>query len=214
MPHPNSVIPTWLNNYNPAAYNALTNQENWSYVNQDISGWQPLFQGLANAMNNYRTYSRGGSIQSFMEGTYGYIANGLLYGTDTSQLPNFDGLKICSMNGFLSATQTRPVNYYNDLVYTPPNPPTDPGGYSSARMTADTTTVTGAGSAEAATMRGLADGTKSSLQSMMWKLMFQEVKVQGTVTKSVMANTYFNQLHWKQVFQNLNVDGLPLPPGV
>lgn len=207
--NPSSVIPTWLNNYNSGAYTALTNQENWSYVNQGTLNWQPLFQQLASAINAYQTYNRKSEIQNFMEGTYGYIANGVLYGTDTSLLPTFDGLTIYSMSGFLANTITRPVNWYSDLVAAIP-PAT---GYTSAHMAADVSTVTGAPAAETTNIGNAANATHAFLHDMIYKLMFQDVPVQGVVNKQSQATTYFTTLHWTQVFNNLNVGGLAKPPG-
>lgn len=208
-----SVIPGWLNNYWPQAYQSLVAKETWSYNNQGQVSWQPLYQQLADALNAWQSYDRRGEIQAFMLGTYGYLVTGIVYGTDTSLKPQMDGYSIYSAGDYLPFIITQPVDYYNDLA-----PSGTPPAYTSVKMTASVKQVTdsmpGQPNSDAARAKAVSGATQPALQDHMYIQLFQTLPIQGTAGKSAMANIYFNDLHWKAVYQNLNVGGLPLPPGV
>ncbi|QRE00336.1 hypothetical protein [Burkholderia phage BCSR5] len=206
MVHPQSVIPLWLRNYRLDTYNALTDQENWSYTNQGTTGWRPLFQQLADSLNRWQSYDKTGDVMNFMLGTYGYIVTGIMYGTDTSQEPNMDAFRIYNCNSFLDKPQTRPINWYNDLVV--PVPPATT--YTSDKMTQDLA-LTDAGRVEdTKKMKAVQDATTSTLQRHMYDQLFLTQPIKDKAGKARMADVYFNQLHWRVAYQQLNIN-LPIP---
>lgn len=204
--HAQSVIPTWINSWNPAFYTALTSQENWSYVNQGTTIWLPLFTTLVAPLNNYKNFNRQSEISNFFFGTYGYVVMHNLYGTDGSLVPSFDANGIYSMAGFVPTTISRPVNYYNDAVL-------DPSTllYSSVNMTAAVTQVTGATGNETSYIDGLAGSGTPAVQGIQMRLLFDDVPTTGSFTKANMKTLFFQTLHWTNVYQNLNVGSLVLP---
>lgn len=205
-----TVFPAWLNQYRPDVYQNLVAKENWSYTNQGQTGWAPLFQQLADELNSWQAVNRRGAIEAFMLGTYGYLLTGIMYGTDTSLKSQMSGYGIYNANSFLDLTMTRPVDYYNDLVL---NPTT--GGYSSANMTGDLDRVKASNyEADNNKAKGFTNLVQGTLQDHMYIQLFQTLPIQGTASKSQMAQTYFIDLLWKPVYQYLNVGGLPLPPGI
>jgi hypothetical protein len=210
MVNANSVIPIWLNTFNPAFYTAITNQEDWSYTNVGVSAWQPLFQQLANALSAYKTFDRSAEVQNFMFNAYSYVALDVQFGTGSSLLPSFNATSVYSLAGFMAASISRPVNYYNDLVF--PIPPDT--AYTSALMAADVATVTAAPASETANITALVDDAHSTVQSWtnagLWDA---PVSTGVPVTRPYMKNEFFITLNWKFAIEALGI-GYPIPPGV
>lgn len=210
-----SAIPTWIQNYIPAAYTSLVAQETYAY-SQDPVNWPPLFQQLATDLNAWYGTNRSGDISNLINPLYQAIVMNLLYGTSVPSVTPYDGLTVFSVAGFLTATASRPSNYYNDLIATttgtPPNTVTT---YSSAKMTADLATVSGAIATEQGTIKTLSGAVQSSVQGVITNFLFQDPPTpQNPVTKAGLAQEIFITLHYKQVYQNLQVSPLTLPPGV
>lgn len=209
----NSVIPVWLNTFNPDFYASLTSKEDWSYTNQGSAGWLPQFQALANALDTYRAYgARSDEVYDFMTQTYGYVILNKNFSTDGSLLSSLDALNIYSIGGFMATTISRPVNYYDDLA--PPVPPETE--YTSAKMSADVLTVTNAPEAETSAIAGVVAGTHSVIRSFTNASLWDDptpVPTADQIGKPYMKNYYFVTLHWKATIQSLNIN-YPIPPGV
>lgn len=204
----NSVIPVWINSWRPDFYTAITSMEDWSYTNSSLTNWKPIFQNLATAMTSYQQFNRQDELTNFYFGTYGYFCMGTLYGLDQSLAPTLDSQLIYNMAGFVGTTLVRPVDYYNDWVAaTPPAV-----GGSSAKMTADIATVSGANASETALIGNRASSTLPEVKQLQVQLLFQDLPVDGNPTKVSMVTQYFETLHWKEAYQ-LNVGNLILPPG-
>lgn len=207
MVNPNSVIPAWLNTYAPAAYVSLTDKEDWSYtLGQGQSIWLPRFTQLATALNSYKSFNRESEISNFFFNSYGYVSFNKLFGTSGSALASFDGYSIYDVNGFLAATIARPLNYYNDYVSTPVA--------GSARMTADLAAVNAAAAAETSQLSAISSPLHNVVQRFQVDLLWQDVPVLQPWSKADATNYFFIDLHWKNVYQNLNVGTLALPPSV
>lgn len=207
----NSVIPVWVNNFNSEFYTSLTNKEDWSYTNQGLANWQPLFSQLASALNAYRAFNRSEEVYNFMNSSYGYVILNRNFGTDGSLIPNLDAHGIYSLAGFMNTTLARPVTYYDDLV--PPVPPETE--YVSAKMNADVATVTAAPASETAGLESLQAGTHGTIQQFTnYNLWDDWPPLTGQIVgKPYMKQFFFIDLHWKAVIESLNI-GYPIPSGV
>lgn len=209
-----SLIPSWISSYNPSAFSALTAQETYAY-SQDPINWIPLFQTLANNLNAWHATNRSADISNLINPMYqGYVMNAI-YGTAIPDLTTCDGLVVFSVAGFLTAAASRPNTYYNDLLTVAPVPPATLPTYSSAKMTADLTTTSGAISSEQATIKSLTGGLTGAVQGVITNMLFIDPPAPlATVTKAGIAAYIFTTLHYKAVYQNLSVSPLALPPGV
>lgn len=210
-----SVIPIWIQSYNSTAYASLVAQETYAY-SVDAVNWPPLFQQLAEDLNTWYTTNRSGDISNLIGPVYQAYVMNQLYGTSIPSLTSYDGLTVFSVAGFLTATETRPSTYYDDLIATTTGtPPDTTTTYSSVKMTADLSTVSDAVTTEQGTIKTLTGAVQSSVQGVITNLLFQDPPAaQNPVTKAGIADYIFNDLHYKTVYQNLQVSPLTLPPGV
>jgi len=210
-----SVIPTWINTYNPTAYASLVAQETYAYSVDDIN-WPPLFVELAADLNAWFGTNRSADISNLIGPVYQAYVMNQLYGTSIPSLSAYDGLVVFSVAGFLTATASRPSNYYNDLIPTTTGTPPDTvTTYSSVKMTADLSTVSGAIATEENTVKTLTGAVQESVQGVITNLLFQDPPTPlNPVTKPSIATYVFDTLHYKEVYQNLSVSPLTLPPGV
>lgn len=203
--HANSVISVWINSYDSAFYTAITDQENEAYIDDELN-WKPLFTSLNSAMTTFKNIARGSHIREFIPVLYSYRVLNTIYATDGSLLATSDGRVIHNMNGFIPACKGRASTYYDDL---------DPGLFTSAKMSADITTIGGSAAVEISTIEGLQASMQGVIASKMNQLLFEDVTPSGPFPgKSGMATYVFNTIHWKEVYQQLNVSPLTLPPGV
>lgn len=209
-----TTVPSWLNSYYSEAYSSLVAQEAY-IISIDPINWPPLFAPLVSALNAWYATNRSGDVSNIITPAYQNYALGQIYGTDTSQLSSCDGLAIFSVAGFLTATASRPSNYYNDLVVTAPVPPAVLSTYSSVKMAADISTVTSAITTEQAAIKSLS-GTLAGLgQGVIVNMLFQDPGPPlNPFTKASAATFFFDTLHYKAVYSNLSVSPLTLPPGV
>jgi hypothetical protein len=209
-----SVIPTWINSYDSAAYTSLVAQESYAYSVDDVN-WPPLFVELAADLNAWFDTNRSADISNLIGPTYQAYIMSQLYGTSIPSLTAYDGLVVFSINGFLTATASRPSTYYNDLTPTTTGTPPDTTTvYNSAKMTADLATVSGAIIAEQATIKTLSGAVQGSVQGVITNLLFQDPPTPlNPVTKGSIATYIFTNLHYQTVYENLSVAPLTLPPG-
>lgn len=201
----NSVIPLWVNTWNPTLYNSLTDKENWSYVNQGLI-WVPLFTQLANALNSYQAYNRQTEISNFFFGAYAYVTFNKIYGTDGSQISNFNAQNIYNLNGLVNAIINRPVSYYNDISIVIPS--TD---YNSPLMQADILQIYNSSKTESTLIANLSNLGRGAIQNLQVTLLFKDVKPIQVLTKDNMKTLFFVNLNWNQVYNALNIGGLVKP---
>lgn len=203
--HASSVISTWINSYDSAFYTAITNQENDAYI-RDLTNWQPLFTNLNSAMTTFKGVARGARLREFIPILYSYRILNVLYGTDGSQLSPSDGFTLHSMNGFIPACKGRATGYYDDM---------DGVTFTSVKMSADITTIGGSNATEASTITSISGSIQATVAAEMNILLFDNpTQLAPSPSKSAMATYVFLTLHWKPVYQQLNVSPLVLPPGV
>lgn len=214
--HAQSVIPTWINTWDSALYTKLTDQENWCYTgptdtpvrtNDTFTNWSPIFTNLVTALTNWKNVNRQSLISDFIPIAYSYNVLNFLYSTGSSANTTASKDSVFAMNGFPTTSKARATNYYNDLVIGTPN--------SSAKITADISTINAAAALES----GVISSAKSTMQSLvsshMSKSLFQDVPMTGNFPgKSGMASKIFIDMGYKTVYQVLNVGTLTLPPGV
>ena len=140
--HANSKIQLWVDEFNHAFYVSITNKENWVYTNNTgdaLDAWEDYFTNLMTAINTWRNDSTSAGrtelkTRGLINALYTYKMLGNNFGTDTSQIATMDAAVIYDMGGFIPATLSRGVNYYNDMIDSPPVPPPP---YTSAKMDAD-----------------------------------------------------------------------------
>lgn len=278
--HANSVISTWLNNYYPAAYTAITSQENFAYTTDTVAKWQGYFNELDYRMGLYHIAARASVFYDFMSSYYAYYLLNQMYGADGSSLSAGDGYTVFSMNGFITAALGRATSYYGDWVTAPgtgasftahltggvvtsitgtggtayvtastrlgmsggggqgayatttasagilqtPTVLAGGSGYVTAptvtvtvgttvKLSADVTTVNGAVAAENITIGNLSAIYRSTSGPVVTRLLFEDVIPLTTLSKAQLVTQFFTTLHYKPVYQYLNMAPLTLPPG-
>lgn len=83
----------------------------------------------------------------------------------------------------------------------------------SSKMSADYTTVTNSVTNENNTMTSLQTTYRGSINPIVAKLLFEDVVPLTSLTKQQIVTKFFTDLHYKQVYQYLNMSPLLLPPG-
>lgn len=214
--HAQSVIPTWLQTWDSVLYTKITDQENWCYTgptdtpvrtNDTFTNWSPLFTNLVTALNNWKNSNRQSAISDFIPIAYSYNVLNFLYGTGSSANTSASADTIFSMNGFPVAAKARATNYYSDLAGS--------GPYTSAKISADITTINAAVAAETSSFSSVKSTMQGVVQAHMSKSLFEDVAMTGTFPgKAGMATQIFNTMGYKKIYQQLNVGSLTLPPGV
>lgn len=216
MTTPTSVIPTWLKNYDNAAYTALVAQEAYAYT-QDTTTWPTLFQSLANGLNTYQATNRSADLSGLLTSMYQTYIMGILYATDSSSISNCDGLALFNVGGFLTQVKSRPSSYYNDLVAPAATSGTDgstspTASPTSAKMTADLATVNGAIVTEQAILKTRESTMTGATQGILVNFFFSDPPTPtASFSKQDVANHFFIDLHYTQVYKNLTVNPLALP---
>lgn len=209
--NPDSKIPLWVNDYYPAFYVSITDKEDDCYTRTGGSEkvhWEPLFQDLANEMDNWKNVSRNSKLQDLIPAIWQYRILGLNFGEDNSNLSEMDGYYIFNMGGFIQSTLSRAVDYYNDLVETPPAS----GIYLSAKITADVNTIIGYNTMENNRKSSAETYGRNIASNFNLIALFENVTPTGSASKEDMKTEIFTNLHYKQVYENLST--MPLPSGV
>lgn len=83
----------------------------------------------------------------------------------------------------------------------------------SVKIAADIAAINGAITVENATMAALIPTYKTTVVPMVTRLLFEDVAPLNPVTKPLLLTKFFTNLHYKQVYQYLEMSPLPVPPG-
>lgn len=133
--HSNSKIDTWLNDFNSEFYVSLTDKEEWVFDNHtgdELSAWEDYFELLMVKINEWATTE---TLERGITSTKGLVSMVAMYIKLYTQFnseeldlgennqANLSADKIYDMNGFIELTISRPVDYYDDIVEVPPEPP-------------------------------------------------------------------------------------------
>lgn len=213
--HASSVISTWINTFDPDLYTALTSQENDAYTRggvNTVANWSPLFTNLNSALTNWKNTSRQSLISSLILPLYSYRITSVIFGTSSSVIDSgaVDANNIFNMNGLIATIKARPNNYYNDLVIV-----TSPPSISSAKISSDISAINSSLSVESSSVNMSISSMNSSIQSNLMNQLFVDPVISGSSpSKADMANFIFNTLHFKRIYQNLNVGSLTIPSTV
>jgi hypothetical protein len=207
--HAQSVIPTWVNNFDSAFYTSLTNQENSCYTrggNDTFANWSVLWTSIATALNNWKNVNRQSAISDFITSYYSYYLLSVIYGSDSSLRTSTNSSAIFTIGTFIANTKARADNYYNDIVVP---------AKTSAKIAAELTVINGAQALEASPMNSLKASFQAVTMAQVNKGLFQDITlVAPSPTKAQMATEVFITRDYKRIYQNLNVGTLTLPPGV
>jgi hypothetical protein len=82
----------------------------------------------------------------------------------------------------------------------------------STKIQIDIALINGGVAVENTTIDNLSTGFKSPIAGKIHDLLFQDMAVSSGLTKLQMAQYIFNDLHYSEVYSNLNVGTLTLPP--
>lgn len=206
--HAESQIPTWINTYHPTFYVSLTDKENDAYTRNsgnEKDDWKPKFTQLGDAMTSWKNISRQDSVSNLISALYSYVLLNLNFGTSFSAT-TVTALVVFDINGFITSTLARSVDYYNDLVEDPPSSDI----WTSAKMTADITAV-GNNTVEADKINTAFNTSKAVIGPFMSNILFNDVTPTASASKQQVGIEIFNNLDYKKVYQNLNVGSLTLP---
>jgi hypothetical protein len=168
--------------------------------------WVPLFNTIANALNTYQAFNRQSEISDFFFGAYGYVSFNRIYGTDGSLITKFDAQNIYNINNFVSNCISRPVNYYNDLLIIPAT-----SQYTSALLSTDLGTINNSTTVETSLIANLSTLGRTPIQSLQVTMLFSNIQPTGSVNKETIRDLFFVDLHWFNVYLNLNVGTLISP---
>ena len=206
--HAESVIPAWVNQWEPSFYTKLTDMENLSYTgtgNNTLARWKPLFTNLVASMTSWKNANRQAIIQDTLTSAYGNVLMARIYGFDSQLGTTIHADNLFSMNSFISTTLGRVDTWYNDMTI----------GGTSARMTADIAQVGGYAALEASVSSSIKSTSQSVVSVNTFKNLFENViMVNQPYSKAEIANIFFIEFEYKKVFQVLNVGSLTLPPSV
>lgn len=118
--HAESVIQTWINDYNSNFYVSLTNKENDCYTRtsgSDKVHWKPLFTNLMTAINTWKSWSgREAKVQGLISSANSFMTLNLNFGINPSAASAFNAETIFDINGFIPEILAAPVNHFSDLV--------------------------------------------------------------------------------------------------
>lgn len=169
--NPDSVIPTWVNDYHPDFYVSITDKENYAYTNvpADKGYWMTLFTNLSTAMTSWKNIGRESSVGDLISAIYNYVSLYLNFAQNPSILPGLDAYVIFDMNSFITSTLARGTDYYDDL---------NVGTHQSPKMTADITTV-GTNSIETGNINIAISSSQSVVRPFLNKAMFEDIPPVG-----------------------------------
>lgn len=198
--HPNSVIPTWINNYWPAFYVALTDKEEYAYNN---GAGTSQFSTLATRLNTYRTTNRSGPVYELISAIYSYYAMQQNFMQGDIELEDYDYTQYISFGNFGPATLVRPVSYYNDFSLG-----------TSARLTADNNYLQNdADDDEVENIQIAREILTTDLNGFVSKYLFEDPPISSSpVGKQQIGLFIFNILLYRRVYEYLNVAPNTLPP--
>lgn len=215
--HAQSVIPTWVNDYYPAFYVALTNQEEYAYDSAGgihLTHWKTIFQTLVARMNTFKVYGR--DLKDYISALYSWYLLSVMYSTPFDANAA-NAYTVFSMNGFMAACIGRATSYYNDLVETAPASgiwrSVKLGGDSSGAVTGagDIFTVNGFQAPEDALRLSNETAARTSSAGIVQKALFNDIPLDNPPkTKQEMGEYIFLDLHHKQLQLAIGV-GIDIP---
>lgn len=205
--HPSSVIPTWVNDFKSSFYDSLTSQENEAF-NADLTFWQPEFQKIANALDNWKagTSDARTGMDEFIIRFVTYISVGLQFPTILTLDGNLiDAYTVYSINDFMVDTESRPDTYYDDKVDS--DPPNEV--YVSAKINAAVSQINGWKSPEESAFSSIVSATTSAGTAVVKASLFENPPVVAK-SKQDFAVEIFTTRNWKKANDTLTL-GLPVP---
>jgi len=212
-------IETWVNDYYPAFYVALTDQEDWTYTNyiadaSALAAWHVYFTNLMTQMNAWknatkvpRSLEKG---RDLIQALYGYIALNVAYGTSFGSIGLMDAYVIYDMDGFTASTISNPVDWYDDMIVVGGPPP-----YTSAKMVASIATVTTSVTSNVEeTQYNIALNTARLLISDFGMgSMFTDYTPTGVAISKASQQTYiYDTLHYLGIGTAVTTSGISIPP--
>lgn len=211
--HINSVISLSILSFDSDLYVAITDKEEYCF--NSLLGeafYSPFFVSLDNAITtwmNTGTYPSGDTreseIQDLVESIYSsYLFNNIYGATLTAP----DSRTIFTMDGFRARIKTDPISYYEDGVEGVfPAPDTAPN------IESDIALIGGSLVSENANLSSTIGAIRSSFTSITRQNLFEDVPPTGNppLSKTDLGEAIFNTLHYKEVYQNLDVGSLTLP---
>jgi hypothetical protein len=208
------ALPTsldWLNIYHPLCYSALQAQYDYTIgLGVNVSEWQLEFNQLFSALNNWQSHNIRGSVEQLINSAYSYILVGYQFGY-ISVFSIFTPRYIFSCNDFLNTIASRPVTWYDDLLY---------NGmtflYNSAKIDADLATIAGYATLENQRVADAVNAAASLTASHLNKVLYDIPQPQPihAVGRDDVRDIVFINLGYKVTYQSLNVGGLTLPLGL
>lgn len=201
----------WLQEFYPAAHNALQQQYDYTIaLGTNTVDWQLLFDDLFAAMVSWAAIDRSPLLPDITNSVYSYILVGVQFGYATS-LSAYQHTTIFSMNDLFAAIISRSVSYYDDIVYN--------GGtfsWQSAKIVADLATIAGSPALETTRQQEAVALSSSLSQYHVSKVLYdtpQPLPV-AVVSRESIRDTTFDTLGYKLVYTHLNVGSLVLPVGL
>jgi hypothetical protein len=215
-----SQISLAIQAFRPDVYNQLITLENYCYNNcpDPISGatvtdYQTQFKALSDAIVAWMQSNWAGGLGDFIMQLYTYKLMVDLYSASPSQITASDANNIYNCNGWFATMLGYASNYYFDAKKVT-DPQTHVVSLVFTNLPKDVTAVSGAYSVDSAKFTPIEANIKGIIVPVMNELLFQDLPQGTSLSKAGMANYIFNTLHYKSIYQNLNVGGLTLPPGV
>lgn len=201
----------WLNLFYPAAHAALAAQYDYTIAQGfQVVEWEAKFSALFGNMNAWRNINREPLLPDLTNSVYSFMLVGVQFGY-TTNLSAYQHTTVFSMNDLFAQIISRPVSYYNDLVY-------NVGllVWESAKIAADIATIAGSSALETARQQAAIATAKNLTQSHVSKVLYdtpQPLPV-AVVSRDTIRDMTFGTLGYKLVYQHLNVGSLVLPVGL
>lgn len=221
--HVYSKIKPWVQEFHPDFYTSLTDKEEWTYLNhelveEELEAAEDLFQSIQDAMDSWKNSAAAPRLALkpivMRLVTYQiYVGRGMVEATTTDE--QLDAKQIFEMGGFIAATLSRPVDYYDDITeYDPLVPPYEP---ESLKMVADLELLDPVNwkPLEQAKVDALEALASSVVNGYNYKAMFEDIVPAGTgtpQTKIQTAEWIFNTLHYKWAKDTFPGVNLAIPP--
>lgn len=217
--HVNSKISLWVQTFHPTFYTSLTDKEEWLYTQheldpEELAAAEGYFEDLQTAMDAWKagTSTARSSLKPIVMRlvTYQmYVGRGMVLSSVTPE--QLDAKQIFEMGGFITATLSRPVEYYDDMTtYVPPDPCT------SAKLEADIALLepTVWRPMEQAKVDAIESAAVGVVTDYNYKAMFEDVSPVGPGTPMTKAQTsewIFITLNYKWAKDTFPAVNLTIP---
>lgn len=215
--HANSKIDLWVNSFSPTFYDSITSKENWTYINYNsdasaLAAWEAYFTNLMVRINAWAADTTAPSRTSvssknLVQYTYTYVSLHYAFGTDFTDIGNFQSLFIYDIGGFVPDTIARAVDWYNDMELI---------GYTSPRMIADLAAIDipAYQTIETARLATLSQSSLSVSSGFSYSALFEPLPASvAPKTKTELATYIFITLGYKNTLIYVTgIQGMTLPP--